>query len=34
MFAGLTLAMVIGVPLGSLIGNGFAWRLPFFDRVD
>lgn len=30
MFAGLTLAMVVGVPLGSLIGNGFGWRLPFF----
>lgn len=30
MFAGLTLAMVIGVPLGSLIGNNMGWRLPFF----
>ncbi|MFT4181071.1 MAG: MFS transporter [Rhizobium sp.] len=29
MFAGLTLAMVIGVPLGSLIGNSMGWRLPF-----
>ncbi|KAA8996903.1 MFS transporter [Affinibrenneria salicis] len=33
MFAGLTLAMVIGVPLGSLIGNGIGWRLPFFAVV-
>lgn len=30
MFSGLTLAMVIGVPLGSLIGNGMGWRLPFY----
>ncbi|MGB3423562.1 MAG: MFS transporter [Castellaniella sp.] len=30
MFAGLTVAMVVGVPLGSLVGNGFGWRLPFF----
>ena len=30
MFAGLTLAMVIGVPLGSFIGNHFWWRLPFY----
>lgn len=30
MFAGLALAMVIGVPLGSLIGNGMGWRLPFY----
>ncbi|MGF6099270.1 MFS transporter [Pseudomonas sp. 18175] len=33
MFAGLTLAMVIGVPLGSFLGNGFGWRLPFFAVV-
>ncbi|MFH3047016.1 MFS transporter [Klebsiella michiganensis] len=33
MFAGLTLAMVIGVPLGSLIGNAFGWRLPFYAVV-
>lgn len=30
MFAGLTLAMVVGVLLGSLLGNGLGWRLPFF----
>ncbi|GAA3606976.1 hypothetical protein GCM10023078_37560 [Gibbsiella greigii] len=30
MFAGLNLAMVVGVPLGSFIGNSFGWRLPFF----
>lgn len=30
MFSGLTLAMVIGVPLGSLIGNSMGWRLPFY----
>jgi len=33
MFAGLTLAMVIGVPLGSFLGNGFGWRLPFYAVV-
>lgn len=33
MFSGLTLAMVIGVPLGSMLGNGFGWRLPFFAVV-
>lgn len=30
MFAGLTLAMVVGVPLGSFLGNLMGWRLPFF----
>jgi len=30
MLAGLTLAMVIGVPLGSFLGNQQGWRLPFF----
>lgn len=30
MFAGLTLAMVVGVPLGSYLGNSMGWRLPFF----
>jgi predicted MFS family arabinose efflux permease len=30
MFAGHTLAMVIGVPLGTYLGNSFGWRLPFF----
>ncbi|MGP2836199.1 MFS transporter [Serratia nevei] len=28
MFAGLTLAMVFGVPLGSLIGQTWGWRVP------
>ncbi|MEB0967929.1 MFS transporter [Citrobacter braakii] len=28
MFAGLTLAMVIGVPLGSFIGQIMGWRVP------
>lgn len=30
MFAGLTLAMVIGVPIGSILGNAMGWRLPFY----
>ena len=29
IFAGLTLAMVIGVPLGSFIGNLAGWQWPF-----
>lgn len=29
MFAGLTVAMVVGVPLGSFIGQTFGWRAPF-----
>ncbi|MCH4247476.1 MFS transporter [Acinetobacter populi] len=33
MFSGLTLAMVIGVPLGSLIGNSLNWRYPFYAVV-
>jgi predicted MFS family arabinose efflux permease len=30
MMGGLTVAMVIGVPLGSWIGQMFSWRVPFF----
>ncbi|WP_145561320.1 MFS transporter [Yersinia bercovieri] len=33
MFAGLTLAIVVGVPVGSLIGNTLGWRLPFYAVV-
>ena len=33
MFAGLTLAMVIGVSFGSFLGNLMGWRLPFFAVV-
>lgn len=29
MFAGLTIAMVIGVPQGSFIGNMAGWQWPF-----
>lgn len=29
VFAGLTVAMVIGVPLGTAIGQSFGWRVPF-----
>lgn len=29
MMGGLTVAMVIGVPLGSWIGQSFDWRVPF-----
>lgn len=29
MFAGLTVAMVVGVPLGSVIGNMAGWQWPF-----
>lgn len=30
MFSGLTFAMVFGVPLGSLLGNAFGWRVPLY----
>lgn len=29
MFAGLTVAMVIGVPFGTFVGQHFGWRAPF-----
>jgi len=29
MFAGLTVAMVVGVPLGAFIGQHLGWRAPF-----
>src|SRR5260221_8858882 len=29
MFAGLTIANIIGVPLGTLLGHAIHWRLPF-----
>jgi DHA1 family inner membrane transport protein len=33
MMAGLTLAMVIGVPFGSFVGQHLGWRAPFFAVV-
>jgi MFS transporter, DHA1 family, inner membrane transport protein len=30
MFTGLTLANVLGVPLGTFIGQQFGWRMPFW----
>lgn len=33
MFAGLTVAMVVGVPLGSWIGNAWGWQIPFYAVV-
>ncbi|MDL2405133.1 MFS transporter [Rhizobium calliandrae] len=30
MFTGLTLANVLGVPLGTAFGQAFGWRAPFF----
>lgn len=30
VFMGLTLANVLGVPLGALIGEQYGWRFPFF----
>lgn len=30
MFGGLTIALVIGVPLGTFLGQHFGWRVPFF----
>lgn len=29
MFAGLTVAMVVGVPFGAFVGQHFGWRAPF-----
>lgn len=29
MFAGLTVAMVVGVPFGSFVGQNLGWRAPF-----
>jgi DHA1 family arabinose polymer transporter-like MFS transporter len=30
MFAGLTIANILGVPLGTFIGHNFSWRISFF----
>ena len=30
MFAGLTIANIIGVPLGTYIGHNFSWRISFY----
>jgi len=30
MFAGLTVANIIGVPIGTYIGHNFSWRISFF----
>ncbi len=30
MFAGLTIANIIGVPLGTYIGHNYSWRISFF----
>jgi DHA1 family arabinose polymer transporter-like MFS transporter len=29
MFAGLTFANIIGVPIGTYLGHNFSWRIPF-----
>jgi DHA1 family arabinose polymer transporter-like MFS transporter len=29
MFAGLTIANIIGVPIGTYLGHTFSWRIPF-----